>query len=95
MKHSPHDARRAAFWLLLASLFGMGLVLLFYLPRHKLSGGLALGVLGFIVLKHIGLFLVVGSPLAGIFNVARARLGRLGRPRPNPTVPAAGESESS
>jgi len=79
MKHTSHDAKRAAFWLLLASLFAMGLVLLFYLPSHKASGSLALGVLALIVLKHIGLFLVVGSPLAGVINVARVRLAGLWR----------------
>jgi hypothetical protein len=79
MKHTSHGTKRMAFWLLLASLFAMGLVLLFYLPSHKASGSLALGVLALIVLKHIGLFLVVGSPLAGMVNVARARFARLWR----------------
>jgi len=31
------------------------------------------------VLKHIGLFLVVGSPLMGMINLARARLKGLWR----------------
>jgi hypothetical protein len=83
MKHDPHDAKRAVFWLVLFAFFGMGLVLLFWLPTHKVSGALALGFLAILVLKHIGLFLVVGSPLVGLLNVARARLKGLWRGDPD------------
>ena len=81
MKHNPHDTKRAAFWLLLAATFAMGLFLLFYLPNHKASGALALGLVAVLVLKHVGLLMIVGSPLFGVLNVARARLKSLWRKR--------------
>ena len=77
MKHYSHDAKRAAFWLVLASMFAMGLLLLFYVPTHRISGALAFGVLAVLVIKHVGLLLIVGSPLVGMFNVARVRFKRL------------------
>jgi hypothetical protein len=83
--HSSHNVRRLVFWLLLASAFGMGLVLLFWLPHHPLSGGLALGFLALLVLKHIGLALIVGSPLVGAINVARVRLKGLWSRRGGPS----------
>jgi hypothetical protein len=73
MKHGSHDAKRAAFWLVLASSFIIGLLLLFYVPSHKLSGGLALGVVAVLVLKHVGLFMILGSPMVGLVKVANAR----------------------
>jgi hypothetical protein len=88
MRHTSHDAKRAAFWLILASLFAIGLVLMFYLPGHRLVGSLAIGFLALLVLKHIGLFLVVGSPLTGMIKVAQVRLLRMRRRRESDT-PAA------
>jgi hypothetical protein len=87
MKHGlngSHNARRLAFWLLLASAFAVGLVLLFWLPHHPLSGALALGFLAILILKHVGLALIIGSPLVGIVNVARARLKGLWSGRSGP-----------
>ena len=75
MKHNPHDLKRAAFWLALASTFGLGLLLLFYVPHYRVSGALALGVVAVLVIKHVGLLMVVASPLVGAVKVARARLG--------------------
>ena len=72
MKPTPHNVKRAAFWLVLAATFIMGLLLLFYVPNHKVSGGLALGVMAVLVLKHIGLLMILGSPVAGLLNVATA-----------------------
>jgi hypothetical protein len=60
-----------------ASTFIMGLLLLFYVPNHKISGGLALGVMVVLVLKHVGLFIVFGAPLVGVLNVAKTRAKRL------------------
>jgi len=79
MKHTPHDARRAAFWLIIVSAFGMGVALLLIGRNHKITGALALGFLAVIVIKHVGLFMIVGSPLVGLLNVARARLKGLWR----------------
>jgi hypothetical protein len=79
MKHTPHDARRAAFWLIIVSAFGMGVVLLLVGRNHKITGALALGVLAVLVIKHVGLFMIVGSPLVGMLNVARVRLKGLWR----------------
>lgn len=75
--HNPHDVKRAAFWLILALTFGAGLLLLFYVPDHRISGALALGVITLVILKHVGLFLTVGSPLAGALKVAQVRLKRI------------------
>jgi hypothetical protein len=54
----------------------MGLLLLFYVPNHKISEGLALGVMAVLVLKHVGLLVVVGFPLVGVLNVANTRAKR-------------------
>ena len=72
MKQRPHNAKRAAFWLLLASVFIIGL-LLFFVPSHKISGGLALGVVAILVLKHIGLLMIFGSPTIGALKIANKR----------------------
>ena len=46
MKHNPHDAKRTAFSLVLASTLIMGLLLPFYVPDKRLPGPCALGVVG-------------------------------------------------
>jgi hypothetical protein len=38
MKSTLHDAKRAAFWLVLAATFIMGLLLLFYMPTQGRAG---------------------------------------------------------
>ena len=80
MKPTPpdrHDSKRAAFWLVLGSAFLMGLLLLFYVPGHKISEGLALGVMAVLVLKHVGLLLILGPPLVGLLNMANTRVKAL------------------
>ena len=79
MKHTPRNARRAAFWLVLVTTAGMGLVLLLIGHNHKITGALALGVVVVLVIKHLGLFMLVGAPLVGLVNAARARLSGLWR----------------
>lgn len=69
MKHSPHDAKRAAFWLVVISAAVMGLALLVIGRNHKITGALALGVLAVILIKHVGLFMLVSSPLVGVLEV--------------------------
>ncbi|MGD1097403.1 MAG: hypothetical protein ABSB35_36130 [Bryobacteraceae bacterium] len=76
MRPKPHDrhaAKRAVFWLVLASTFIVGLLLLFYVPNHKVSAGLALGVMAVLVLKHVGLLMLLGPLLAGALNMANTR----------------------
>jgi uncharacterized membrane protein YesL len=72
-----HDHKRMAFWLILTALFTTGLVLLFVLPHHHAIGALALGFLALLILKHVGLFLVVGAPLTGFGKWTQAQLKRL------------------
>jgi hypothetical protein len=72
-----HDHKRIAFWLILVSLFGIGVVLLFVLPSHHIAGALALGFLALLILKHVGLFFVVGAPLTGLLKYAQVQLKRL------------------
>jgi hypothetical protein len=72
-----HDHKRIAFWLVLASLFAMGLILLFVLPQHHIVGALAVGVLALLILKHVGLLLIVGAPLTGLAKWAQVQLKRL------------------
>ena len=79
MKIHDHNTKRTVFWLVIALSFAAGLFLLFYLPNHRISAGLALGVVALLALKHVGLFLVVGSPLTGLLQVARVRLRTLWR----------------
>jgi uncharacterized membrane protein YhaH (DUF805 family) len=79
MKHSPHDAKRAAFWLVIVSAAIMGLALLLIGRNHKLTGALALAVVAILVIKHVGLFMLVGSPLVAALIVARARFKGLWR----------------
>jgi hypothetical protein len=74
MKHDPHWARRLVFWLLLASAFAMGVVLLFLVPNHRISGALALGIVAVLILKHVGLLMIAGSPLIGAFSAIRRNL---------------------
>jgi uncharacterized membrane protein len=69
VKHSPHDAKRAAFWLVVISAAVMGLALLVIGRNHKITGALALGVLAVILIKHVGLFMLVSSPLVGVLEV--------------------------
>jgi hypothetical protein len=76
MAHTPHSVRRAAFWLVIASVALTGLALLLIGRDHKITGALALGFLAILIMKHIGLFLLVGSPLVGLANAARMRLWR-------------------
>jgi hypothetical protein len=38
-----------------------------------------MGVVAVIALKHVGLLLLVGSPLVGSLNVARVRVARIWR----------------
>lgn len=71
MKHGSHHANRTTVWLVLASTFIMGALLLFYVPRHRISGGLALGVMAVLVLKHVGLLMIIGSPLAALLKTKR------------------------
>jgi len=44
--------------------------LLFYVPAHPVLSG----VVALIVLKHLGLVLLVGSPLAALFSRQREKL---------------------
>lgn len=76
MNLHSHASKRAAFWLVLTATAAMGAVLLFWLPNHPVSGGLALGVLAILILKHIGLLLLVGSPLIAAVKAASVRLMR-------------------
>ncbi|HXQ12146.1 MAG TPA: hypothetical protein VN805_14210 [Caulobacteraceae bacterium] len=76
-----HDHKRLAFWLILAALFATGLVLLLVLPNHHVVGVVALGFLALLILKHVGLFLVVGAPLTGFGKWAQVQLKRLHQPR--------------
>jgi hypothetical protein len=62
----------------------MGLALLLIGRNHKLTGALALGFLAVLAVKHVGLLMLVGSPLVGALTVARARLARLWRRQGSP-----------
>ena len=48
----------------------VGALLLFYVPAHPVLSG----VVALIVLKHLGLVLLVGSPLAALFSRQREKL---------------------
>jgi hypothetical protein len=74
MKHDPHRERRLEFWLLLASAFAMGGMLLFLVPNHRISGALALGIVAVLIVKHVGLLMIVGSPLIGALSAVRRSL---------------------
>ncbi len=76
MAHTPHNVRRATFWLVSASVALAGLALLLIGRDHKITGALALGFLAVLIIKHVGLFLLLGSPLVGLANAVRMRLGR-------------------
>jgi hypothetical protein len=73
MKLTAHDAKRAAFWLAIVSAALVGLALLLIGRNNKLTGALALGFVAVLLIKHVGLLMLVGSPLAGIINVLRVR----------------------
>jgi hypothetical protein len=77
MRHEPHNAKRALFWILLAATFLLGLILLFVLRSHRIQGELALGFVALLVLKHVGLLMIVGAPLTAALKTANRRTKEL------------------
>jgi len=73
MRHRPHRVRRAALWLVYAAPVVLGLLLLRFLPSHRLAGGIAVGFIALMVLKHLGLLLIVAPLLAGLRRSVRLR----------------------
>jgi hypothetical protein len=60
MKGHRHGYR----WLIGTAGIVVGALLLFYFPAHPVLSG----VIALIVVKHLGLVLLVGSPMAALFS---------------------------
>lgn len=72
---------RVTFWILTACAFLAGVALLIFVPSQRAPGALVTGMAALIVLKHVGLFLAFGSPLAALVEGVRRRVGAIFRRR--------------